>query len=581
MTKWVWGTIGCALMLSFACADTTSALRTPNGMLWANTTFTLQARAVYGNVVSASGIATVRVAQVVRWRTEIRSGFGMSVASGNALFTFSATNDGNGYDTLQLTPYQQELAESQSWQVRLYEDLSGSGQVSGSRLVANAGKLGFSSPLAPGQNALYLLEARPPSSSTHTDGVWMGVGYGFSIPNSSPRWIGEFVAGVSRVVWAHSLAWSYYDFSNLVSPVLYEGRLFWMGTNASGQTRIFYTTNSITEPDGNLNDNRTVYGRPLNGFTPSGFSIAVGDGWFLGRGSTLVRVSLSQVLANNTASDPFQTVNLPNGVQARLDLQPFVYNNRLYVVGNDNRLHVIRADGTWATQSARPSTTVGNISCSPLLVGTSIYVGTQTGWILRFDLLSGGIVQSRQVASNLPIRSLQMTADGRYLLTLIGNNRILGLIPQTLSTYWQVTTPTNVVSPLCYDAESNTLLLFLNDGHLVALNAHTGSTRPHYPQRLWAGEPFQQATLAVVRQAGRKASYLYLLAQQQAGTGTQARFMMVTLWNPYNRYEVPLQSGAQCLPKLLFTGNQSHSFCLVTTRRFSTNQGFISAILLR
>ncbi len=581
MTNWVWGTIGCALMLSFACADTTSALRTPNGMLWANTTFILQARATYGNVVSASGTATVRVGQVVRWQTAVLSQPGMSVASGNALFTFSATNDGNGYDTLQFTPYQQELAESQSWQVRLYEDLSGRGQVSGSRLVSNAGASGFSSPLAPGQMALYLIEARPPSSSTPTDGVWMGVGYGFSTPSSSPRWIGEFVAGVSRTASVHSNAWSYTDFANLVSPVLYEGRLFWMGTNDSGQTRIFYTTNPIVGAGGSLSNNLSVYGRILNGFIPSGFSISVGDGWFLGRGSALVRVSLSQVLANNTASDPFQTVNLPNGVQVRLDLQPFVYNNRLYVVGSDNRLHVIRADGTWATQSARPSATVRNISCSPLLVGTSIYVGTQTGWILRFDLLSGGIVQMRQVASNLPIRSLQMTVDGRYLLALIGNNRIVGLIPQTLSTYWQVTTPTNVVSPLCYNAESDTVLVFLNDGHLVALNAHTGSTRPHYPQRLWTGEPFQRATLAVVRQAERKASYVYLLAQQQVGSGTQARFMMVTLLNPYNRYEVSLQSGAQCLPSLLFTGNQSHSFCLVTTQRFSTNRGLISAIPLR
>lgn len=581
MMKWVWGALITVSLAGLAFADTTHALRTPNGMLWANTTFTLQARARFGNLSSTSPTATVRVGQVVRWRTSSASPSGMTVPSGNALFGVVATNEGNGFDFLRLTPYQQELTDTIRWQVQLYENLTGSGQVSGSRLVANSGATGNGSPLAPGQSVQYLIQAVPPSSSTHTDGVWAGLGVSFSNPSVSPRWIGEFVAGVNRTAGVHSRAWSSGDHPTLVAPILYQGRLFWMGTNPSTQqTRIFYTASSIVEPNSSLNSNRQVYGRVLNAFVPTGFSVCVGESWFVGRGSTLVRVSLPAVLANNTTADPFQTVSLPSGVQARLNLQPFVYNHRLYVVGTDNRLHVIRADGTWASQSARPSATVGNISCSPLLAGSSIYVGTQAGWILRFDLLTGAIAYSRQVG-NQPIRSLQMTQDGRYLLVQLGDTRLLGLMTQNLSTYWHLNMSSPIVSPLAYDGETNTLLLFTQDGTLHALNAHTGGTRPYYPQRLWTGEPFQRATLAVVRQQERKASYVYLVAQQQVGSGSQARLMMVTLQNPYNRYQMTTSSGEECLPNLLFTGNQSHSFCLVTTKQTTSAQGFISAYQLR
>ncbi len=581
MKKWVWGALTTISLTSCAFADSTGALRTPNGMLWANTTFTIRAQAKFGNVSATSDPATLRVGQVVRWRTSLTSPAGMTIPSGNALFAVVAMNDGNGFDFLRLTPYQQELTDTTRWQVQLYEDLTGSGQVSGSRLVANSGVTGNSSLLAPGQSVQYLIRAVPPSSSTHTDGVWTGVGISFSNPNLAPRWIGEFVAGVHRTAGVHSRAWSYGDHPTLVTPILYQGRLFWMGTNSSTQqTRIFYTTNSILEPNSSLNSNRSVYGRVLNAFVPTGFSVCVGESWFVGRDTTLVRIALPAVLANNTTADPFHTVSLPSGVQVRLDLQPFVYNHRLYVVGTDNRLHVIRADGTWASQSARPSATVGTVSCSPLLAGNSIYVGTQAGWILRFDLLTGAIAYSRQVSSQ-PIRSLQITQDGRYLLVQVGDTRLLGLMTQTLSTYWQLNMSSTVVAPLAYDEDTDTLLLFTQEGTLHALNARTGGMRPYYPQRLWTGEPFQRATLAVVRQQERKASYIYLVAQQRAGSGTQARLMMVTLQNPYNRYEMSTNSGEECLPALLFTGNQSHSFCLVTTKQTTNAQGFVSAFQLR
>ncbi|MCX7687515.1 MAG: PQQ-binding-like beta-propeller repeat protein [Fimbriimonadales bacterium] len=581
--KRLWGvSLGIALVCTLY--GDTNALRTPTGYLWAGTTFTLQAHATAGSLTQSSAPAQVRVGQIIHWQTMVDSPAGASIPTGSAVFSTRVVNMGNGYDRLSFEAWQDELTDL-VWTVRLYENPRGDGQISGSTLIATPGSGGQGGLIAPGETIQYLVQATPPGSSIPTDGVWVAATYNTSVPSRTNRLLGEFVAGVRRSAGVHSRAFSSTNYHIHVAPVLVDSRLFWIGTDsATNRSLLYYTPNPITVQGSTLSSNRQTYGRALSNFAPSGFSVVLGTGWFTGNGSQLVRIDLARVLANNTSADPYQVVSLPN-TQPRLDLTPAIYNGRLYVAGADNRLHVIRDNGTWAAQSARPSTTVGNFSCSPLVAGSSLYIGTDRGYILRFDLTNGGIAQSRQVASNLPIRSLALTRDGRLLLARAGDNRVLGLLVGNLTTYYYYNTPQPIVSPLTYHWDTDTVLFMTQDGFLYALNAQTGMPRPHYPQQIWSGQPLQRATLAVMLQEGRKAYYVYALAQQAtAGGGTQGRFAMITLVNPYNRYEVSetsMYTGSDYLPWISFTGDQSYSFCLIAARTHATPQGFVAAINIR
>lgn len=575
---------GVALGASFACYLFAETPRTPTGYLWAGTTFTLQVHASMGNLTASSSPAQVRVGQIVSWQTAVLSNLGASISSGSGVFRTQVINMGNGYDRLSFEVWREELTDP-VWTVRLYENPNGNGQISGSTLIATPGAGGQGRLVAPGEAMEYLIQATPPSSAIPTDGVWITLTYNTSVPTRTNRLLGNFVAGVARSVSVHSRAWSYSNHQTFVAPVLYNARLFWLGTNSSNQTLIFYTPNPVIGSGASLDSNRAVYGRTLNNFAPTGFSVALGASWFTGNGTRLVRFNLNRILNNDTAAEPYQMVAFPNGVSPRLDLHPALYNGRLYVVGDDNRLHAIRVNGSWATQTARPPTVVGNFSCSPLIVNSALYIGTDRGYILRFDPLMGGITLLRQVAPNQPIRSLALTRDGRLLLAQVGDTRIIGLLIGNLSTYYFYNLPQPMVSPLTYHWETDTVLFMTQDGWLYALNAQTGRTRPYYPQQIWSGQPLQKATLAVMRQQERKAYYVYALAQQASTSGgTQGRFAMITLVNPYNRYEASestMATASEYLPWIGFTGDQSDSFCLITAKTHSNPRGFISAFRLR
>lgn len=581
--KRLWGvSLGIALVCTLYCDS--NPLRTPTGYLWAGTTFTLQAHATTGNLTQSSALAQVRVGQIIHWQTMVDSSVGATVLTGSAVFSTRVVNMGNGYDRLSFEVWQSELTDP-VWTVRLYENPRGDGQISGSTLIASTGSGGQGRLVAPGDAVQYLVQATPPSSSIPTDGVWVAATYNTSVPSRTNRLLGEFIAGVSRSAGVHSRASSNLNYLIAVAPAFFDSRLFWIGTDpATNRSLLYYTPNPITGQGSTLSSNRQTYGRALSNFVPSGFSVVLGSGWFMGNGSQLVRIDLARVLANDTSADPYQVISLPN-TQPRLDLNPAIYNQRLYVAGTDNRIHVIRENGTWAAQSARPSATVGNFSCSPLVVGSSLYIGTDRGYILRFDLTNGGIAQSRQVASNLPVKSLAVTRDGRLLLAHVGDNRVLGLLVGNLTTYYYYNAPQPLVSPLAYHWDTDTVLFMTQDGFLYALNAQTGMPRPHYPQQIWSGQPLQRASLAVMRQEGRKAYYVYALAQQAtASGGTQGRFAMITLVNPYNRYEVSetsMYTGSDYLPWIGFTGNQSYSLCLIAARTHATPQGIVAAIALR
>ena len=578
--KRFWGAaLGFAFVYALYADEPASAMRTPHGMLWAGTTLTMQATASYGGVLlSNSGQALVRVGQVYNWQIQTMPPVGMSVASGDGLFRFQLINMGNGFDSAKFFGWQEELTETPVWQVTLFEDRNGNGIADGGEQVNVQGSL-----LAPVEGMTYLLRARPPSSSTPTDGVWAGVAARSSAGQGAYLTV-EYVAGVLRNINAHSRGYAYRDYWMYVPAVFYEGRVFWMGTDSSNRTRIFYTPNRIDQPGGTLSNNRALYGRTLS-FVPNGFSVLVDNGWFVGTSDgRLLRLDMPRILNNDTSSDPYQQVNLPGGVQPRLDLQPIVYRSRLYLVGNDNRLHVLSSAGAWITQSARPSSTVGNISCPPLLTSRAIVVGTSSGYVVAFDLVTGGVRLARQVGTE-PVRSLCITRDERYLLVQIGSTRVAALTASQGTTYWLVNLPDAVVSPLAYEPTTDSVLLLTRSGWLYAFSGSTGTLCPYYPQQIFTGQPLQRATIATLRRTDRKSPYAYVLAQQEmsGSSATQGRFVMVTVRNPYNRYEASeTQMGSQSeyLPTIAFTGDAVGSFCLVFQKQAyagTNTQGIVVA----
>ncbi len=573
-----WGVLLSWAIFTTLCADETAATRTPHGMLWAGTTFTLQAVATYGNIASNSSTAQVRVGQVYHWQMQMTSPRGASVPSGDALFRFQLTNLGNGYDSPRFEGWHLELTETRVWQVSLFEDRNSNGMPDGSEQISNQGSL-----LSPVGVMGYVLRMRPPSSSTPTDGAWAGVAVrSFAIMGGSL--IADYVAGVLRELWYQSRGSCLSGQSMLVPGVYVAGRAFWMGTDSNNITRLFYTPNRLDQAGGTFSSNRATYGRALN-FVPDGWSVAVDNGWFVGTSDgRLLRIDLTRILNNDTSADPYQQVNLPNGVQARRDLQPIMYRSRLYLVGSDNRVHVISSAGTWLSQSARPSSAVGTISCPPLLTSRAIVVGTSQGYVVAFDLVTGGIRLARQVATE-PIKSLAVTADERLLLAQIGSARIVALTALQGTTYWTVSLPDVVVSPLAYEPDTDLVLVLTRSGWLYAFSGSTGMLASYYPQQVFSGQPLERATIATLRRTDRKSPYAYVLAQQRisGSSATQPRMAMVTVRNPYNRYEAPesaLGSQADYLPAIRFTGDAIGSFCLVFQKQAytgTTTQGLVVA----
>jgi outer membrane protein assembly factor BamB len=580
----LWGVLwGAVVILGSARADVSSdTLRTPNGMLWAGTTFQLRACATANNIlVAQSGVAQVQVGQVIRWQWQVEGENARSVRQGEeAVFRVRVVNDGNGWDNLTFGLARYEVEGQQNWTVDLFENRAGDGQVSGSPSVNGAG-----SPLPPGGDMLYLVRMRPPSSAIPTDGASARL---LATPTGATQAqvLGEFIAGVVRSAGVPTRAWSYGSHTNFVPATLYQGRLFWMGTVPdTNETRIFFTSAAVNETQGStLGNERLVYERTLRNFRPVGFSVVLGGGWFTGLGNQLIRIDLPRVVANDTSSDPYTVVAFPAGVQPRLDLAPLVANGRLYVAGSDRRLHAISPDGVRVGQSALLPPQYGAFSTNLVQIGRVFYMGTNQGWVVQFDALTGALRTARRVSMQ-PIHSLAPAFMGRGLLVRAGSRELYALHPSQMSVQWRRAFTEDLVSPVVASAQSEVGAVVDKQGRLFAFHTRFGFNLPLYPQTLFGDQQLSNASIAIVRRAGRQASYVYVLGQlAREATNPQALFRIVTLENPLNRLEFnadTMHLGSRYHPTILITGAQQNSYCLLTAFRAESHGGTVAGIPLR
>jgi len=579
----LWGVLwGAVAIVGSAHADISSgAPRTPNGMLWAGTTFQLRASATANsNLVAQSDAAQVQVGQVVRWEWRLESETALSVPQGaDAVFRVRVVNDGNGWDNLIFGLARYEVEGQQNWTIDLFENRAGDGQVSGSPSVNGAG-----SPLPPGGDMLYLVRMRPPSSSIPTDGASSQL---LATPNGAPQAqvLGEFIAGVVRSASVPTRAWSYGSHTNFTPATLYQGRLLWMGTDALGNTIIFRTRDAVEATQGSdLGNEQIAYGRTLRNFRPTGFSVVLGDGWFTGLGNQLIRIDLPRVVANSTSSDPYTVVAFPAGVLPRLDLTPLAANGRLYVAGSDRRLHAISPDGVRVGQSAPMPASYGAFSTDLVQIGRVFYIGTNQGWVVQFDAFTGALRTARRVSMQ-PIHSLAATLMGRGLLVRAGTRELYALHPSQMSVQWRRAFTEDLVSPVVASAQSEVGAVVDKQGRLFVFHTRFGFNMPLYPQLVFGEQQLSSASIAIVRRAGRAVGYVYVLGQlAREESSPQALLRIVTLENPLNRLEYgesTLHVGSRYHPNLLITGTQQNSYCLLTSFRAETNGGTVAGIPLR
>jgi outer membrane protein assembly factor BamB len=580
----LWGVLwGVVATVGSLYADLSPAPpRTPNGMLWAGTTFQLRATATADStLVAQSGTAEVRVGQVVRWRWRLESESALSVPQGtDAIFRVRVVNDGNGWDNLTFGLERYEVEGQQNWTIDLFENRARDGQLSGSPSVNGAG-----SPLPPGGDMLYLVRMRPPSSAIPTDGASARL---LATPNGAPQAqvLGEFIAGVVRSASVPTRAWSYGSHTNFVPATLYQGRLFWMGTVPdTNETRIFFTSAAVNETQGStLGNERLVYGRTLRNFRPVGFSVVLGQGWFTGLGNQLIRIDLPRVVANDTSSDPYTVVAFPAGVQPRLDLAPLVANGRLYVAGSDRRLHAISPDGVRVGQSALLPPQYGAFSTNLVQIGRVFYIGTDQGWVVQFDALTGALRTARRVSMR-PIHSLAPAFMGRALLVRAGARELYALQPSQMSVQWRRAFTEDLVSPVVASSQSEVGAVVDKLGRLFVFHTRFGFNMPLYPQPIFGDQQLASASIVIVRRAGRAVGYVYVLGQlAREASNPQALFRIVTLENPLNRLEYgesTLHVGSHYHPQMLITGTQQNSYCLLTSFRAETNGGTVAGIPLR
>ncbi|MFN4032086.1 MAG: PQQ-binding-like beta-propeller repeat protein [Fimbriimonadales bacterium] len=553
-------------------------------MLWAGTTFQLQATASMGNQLAAiSDGAQVRVGQVVRWKWQVESPAGQSVVSGvnsEAIFRVRVINDGNGWDQLGVHFAALETVETPTWTVELRESATGAWQSSSA--LTN----GLGSPIEPGSDIFYLMRMRPPGSSIPTDGAWAQMRATTS-DASLDAVLGEFVAGVVRPAHVPTRAWCWREHTQFVAPILYDGRLIWMGTDPNtNNTVVFHTRDALHATTGGTLGNERLTGRILRGFRPTGFSVALGNNWFVGSGNQLVRLDIAEAL-NATATTPVVfPVEFPSGVAPRLDVEPVVFNRRLYVAGNDGRLYAFREDGQRLGNSAAIPARYGAISTNIALIGRLFYVGTQEGWLVRIDALTGSLRTARRLATQ-PLHSLAPTALGRALVVRAGNRTVLGVNPNQMSVLWRRTINEDIVSPVSASPHQEVAAFLTQSGVLHAIHTRMGVSLGHYPQSIFGNQAVvRRATIGFARREDRKTTYVYVLAQRETGDENlhQGLFRAVTLENPYNRLEFgesTLHLGSEYLPVMGFTGNSVRDYCLIASRRADTNGGTVAAIPLR
>jgi hypothetical protein len=522
-------------------------LRTPDGMLWAGSTFSLRAVATTqdGRPLSVSNQATVTVGEVIRWRVAVESEPALTIPSSEGWFTLLIQNRGNAVDALNLRLKVNESADASPWSVALFEQREdGSGFNSG-HLLTNA-----TSPLMPGGTRRLYLRARPPGDR-NTDGAWIHW-LGVSQRAPSLAFVRKFVCGVEAARWAHTSTSTAPSHRIIGDPILIQGRLHWLTWD--GMLLRLYRTPSPLSVNTTFSNNISLEAR-ISMPEPTHQNVLIGDRWYLlTRTGQIMFFLLSRAHGGTTLAA--QPINLPGGVVPAPNLPLVNCAGDLYFADTQNRLWRFNsATGTFnllVAFSNHPITSLAVLDANFLAVGRAdgqidIYNGT-------VPVLVGFRVPG---AGNQPVRFVGLYEE---LLTLAVGDTLAVYDTNTMKWLWVRTLDSAIIAPPVLDTQSRGACYALTEaGWLYGFTIPRGGILPLYPERLF-DTGVARAALSCVTRADREVPYLYLQAELSDGV---VRTLLITAHNPLNRFFSPANLvNTPIGSQWLFTGNTDQDLAI-------------------
>lgn len=557
----------CGLLAGMLCAGAAQPARTPDGMLWAGTTFSLRATASVGNQpVWVSNEASVTVGAVIQWRVVHETPPAQTVQGSEGWFTLLLTNRGNAVDSLTLRLKSNESSDASPWRLTMFEQREDGSGFNDGNLITEA-----TSPLMPGETRRLFLRANPPSDR-NTDGAFLNW-LGYSQRNPSVLAERNFAVGVETNRWAHTSASTSSNHQIIGEPVLLQGRLHWLTWD--GQLLRLYRTPNPLSASTPFSNNISLEAR-ITTPAPSHNTLLIGDRWyFLTQSGRLMFFLLSQARGGTTiAAVP---ISLPEGVTPELNLPLIQVGDFLCFADRQNRLwfvHPVTLVVTpVASLSSQPITALSHLHANFFAVGRS------DG---RIDVYMDSIpiVQGLRVpgAANQPVRFIN--SHGSVLTVVAGN--MLGVYrPSQAKWLWWCALDSPAVAPPVCDLRKGSCYVLTASGTLYGFDLWRGGLAPLYPLQLFDENAVSRASLSCFTRADREVPYLYLQAQLADGS---VRTLFITAENPLNRFVNTQIPAAPMGTRWLFTdaSAQGLAICWVSSGGGSDGtRGVLYGFLLR
>ncbi len=359
--------------LTALCAVYAQSFRTPDGQLWAGTTFQLRATAsILGQTVAMSPPAQVTVGQIAQWQIGYESSPLLS-ASGEDWFVLFVTNSGNGVDSLRLNLLADEGPNTTPWQWALFE------QTEPDRTFSQGSAISESCvPVMPGERRRMFLRARPPSDR-NTDGAFLSL-QGNSLLNSQVQVSAPMAAGLNAPIGTQISYNTSTGSPILVSPYLMEGRLWWIQRSFT-IARVMSTPQPITQT-GTFSNNVRSEARIFD-FVPTWNNTIVAGRWFVVSEQGELGMFFLEHLGGDARIYP---VRVPLPQEAPLNPNAPIVSSAgaVYYVDQSGRVCLLDPV-SWQVQVLPPTSASPVISLKTLRDGSVVAIRSNG----RFDIIQG------------------------------------------------------------------------------------------------------------------------------------------------------------------------------------------------
>jgi len=537
----------CGLLVWICWTGTAQPLRTPEGVLWAGSTFSLRATATTqdGHLLGASEQAIVTVGEVIHWRVAIESEPALTVPGSEGWFMLMVENRSNTVDALNLRIRTTESADAHRWSIAMLEQREDGSGFNDGLLLTDSTSL-----MMPGEARRLYLRVRPPSNR-NTDGAWINW-VGVSQCNPALTFLRDFACGVEAAQWEHTNASTTPYHRIIGQPLLIQGRLYWL-TWDGYLLRLYRTPNPLSV-NTTFANNISLEAR-VHMPEPTHQTVLIGDRWYLlTRTGEIVFFLLSEARGATTLSAEF--INLPSEVTPDLNLPLVNCAGNLCFVDRQSRIWVF--DSATELFTALLTFSSQPISHLTVLNGNLLAVGREDGQVDIYNSVAPVLVGLRAPgASGQPV---QFVGIYQEQLIVAAGDTLAAYNIDTDKWLWVRTLDSAIVAPPVLEAFGKGSCYALTEGGwLYGFSLLNGGMKPLYPRRLfetWVA----RAALNCLTRADREAPYLYLQAELADGT---VRTLFITATNPLNRFVHPTTLvNTPIGSHWLFTGNTDQDLAI-------------------